>query len=142
MNYIAVGNDELKEDLPALIKCPHCDNQHEVQHSKNDPRNKDCKINLSFYKCGEKSYLCGIDNKLLPPPKPKKIFQQRPLLEVVIDAWWGNGSGFPSDVAASARVLGSIFEWFEDYACIHDKYDELQLFFSVLSDEESKADEI
>lgn len=61
--FIAIGNDELGDFLHTFVNCPHCGEQHEIQCSSQDSMNKDKPVTLQFYKCGEKSYLVGINNK-------------------------------------------------------------------------------
>ena len=61
--YIAVGNNELVEELGEEILCPHCDKTHEVQYGTDEDGNE-TRI-LAFYKCDVtgKSYVAGIDGK-------------------------------------------------------------------------------
>lgn len=61
--YIAVGNDELGDYLQPTIHCPHCKQQHEIECSSEDPRNKGKSVTLQFYKCGDRTYLAGINRQ-------------------------------------------------------------------------------
>lgn len=75
--YIAVGNNEL-EGKPLvfendMVVCPHCGKKHKVETGTSrkwdDVENKfgpEKKSNaLQFFKCGQKSYICGVENKLM-----------------------------------------------------------------------------
>ena len=60
----AIGNEELEgaPDLGDTIVCPHCHLRHPVEHGsrvEQDGTLTPC-TRLSFYKCGEDTYLCGI----------------------------------------------------------------------------------
>lgn len=62
-----IGNEELK-GKPALkegmgIECPHCHGLHTVECGK-DGNGKKTSLIL-YYKCGEKTFLAGIDGKSL-----------------------------------------------------------------------------
>ena len=70
-NFLAVGADELKEDLGKTITCPLCGKEHEIvfgEEVMKDGSRKPCSL-LSFYNCGDKTYLAGISGKALPPKK-------------------------------------------------------------------------
>lgn len=62
--FIAVGNDELGPDLGAYINC-NCGARHEVHCSSSHPDNATASVTLQFYKCGDKTYLCGINKQEL-----------------------------------------------------------------------------
>jgi hypothetical protein len=52
---LAIGNEELK-NYPLIgksVKCPHCGKKHKVEDAEQ----------LSFYKCGDKAYLAGVNGK-------------------------------------------------------------------------------
>jgi hypothetical protein len=66
-SYIAIGNDELGEELQNFIVCPHCNEQHEVQCSSTNPANRGNLLTIQFYKCGDKTYLAGINRKSYLP---------------------------------------------------------------------------
>jgi len=54
IHFTSIGNNEI-EKLPPLgdtIVCWVCGEEHKVESGK-----------LAFFKCGDKSYLCGIDGK-------------------------------------------------------------------------------
>lgn len=65
----AIGNEELamKRDIGKTIKCKICNGTHDIQYG--DEILKDgTKIKsklLAYYKCGNESYLAGIDGKLI-----------------------------------------------------------------------------
>jgi hypothetical protein len=59
-NMLAIGKNELGEELSNTIECPHCSKEHKIFYSKTLEGKKG---SLSFYKCGEDSYLCGIEGK-------------------------------------------------------------------------------
>jgi hypothetical protein len=66
--FFAIGNDELekKNPLGETFKCPHCGLDHPVEFG--DEVIDGVKVPstlLAFYKCGEKTYLCGINGKAL-----------------------------------------------------------------------------
>jgi len=65
--FFAIGNDELDkaEPLSDFIKCPHCGMEHPVEYGEEvlDNGTKVPSKLIAFYKCGEKSYLCGINSK-------------------------------------------------------------------------------
>ena len=53
--YIAIGAEELGDQLGKTIVCPHCGKKHRIKDSK-PPM-------LQFYKCGKHLYLAGIRNQ-------------------------------------------------------------------------------
>ena len=59
----AIGNDELKRKplLTDIIKCKICGKAHKIEYGK-DENGKESKL-LAFFKCGDKTYLAGIDGK-------------------------------------------------------------------------------
>jgi len=60
---LAIGNDELKKPLGDTVKCKQCGESHNVEYGEEvlkDGTKKPSKF-LAFYKCGESSYLCGIN---------------------------------------------------------------------------------
>lgn len=68
---MAVGNDELEnaEPIDDTIKCGLCGGEHKVENGNKIledgsvvPSNA-----VSFYKCGDKSFLCGIKGKRIHP---------------------------------------------------------------------------
>lgn len=62
-NVLALGNQEL-DALPLLgrkIRCPQCGKNHEVQYALDDEGV--VLLNLGFYKCRDKTYLCGVAGK-------------------------------------------------------------------------------
>jgi hypothetical protein len=64
---LAIGVDELKEPLGDTIQCPQCGGTHEVMYGEKvlpDGTKEPSKL-LAFYKCGEHSYLCGIDGRAI-----------------------------------------------------------------------------
>ena len=63
----AIGNEELvnKPVVGKTIECPQCDGTHEVEYGEEilkDGTKILCDL-ISFYKCGEKTYLCGVNGK-------------------------------------------------------------------------------
>lgn len=61
--FVAFSNEQLGSQLPPFITCPHCCQEHEIQCSSSNPANQDNTINLQFYKCGDKTYLAGINRQ-------------------------------------------------------------------------------
>ena len=64
---IAVGENELGEYLGKTINCPHCGCQHPIEFGKSEQPDGTWKEStfLSFYKCGEKTYLAGIKGRAI-----------------------------------------------------------------------------
>jgi hypothetical protein len=65
--FLAVCNDELGEVLKEHITCPNCGMDHEVEYGNRvmeDGTKRPSKM-LSFYKCGDKAYLAGINGRSL-----------------------------------------------------------------------------
>lgn len=61
------SNKELKQkpDLGDFILCPHCQNRHLIKYGNkvlSDGTKEPTKL-LAFYRCGDKTYLAGIDGK-------------------------------------------------------------------------------
>jgi len=68
-DFLAIGSNELdgNKRIGEQIKCPHCDQIHPIEYGEEvmpDGTKKPCKM-LAFYKCGDKSYLAGINERLL-----------------------------------------------------------------------------
>lgn len=69
MPFIAIGNEEL-DNAPLLgdtIVCPQCGKTHNIQYGKKvlkDGTRVESNM-LAFYKCGDKSFLAGIEGKVL-----------------------------------------------------------------------------
>ena len=70
--YIGFTDSQFDDAPPitegARIWCPHCFGEHEVQSSTGT--NRDFQITLWFYRCGEKLYLAGINDRLIMGIKP------------------------------------------------------------------------
>lgn len=62
---LAVGNDELGAPVGATAQCPACGEQHDVIDS--DPPGV-----VQGIRCGERTYMVGLQGRLLPKPKGKK----------------------------------------------------------------------
>lgn len=65
--FLAVANNELKGPLGDTITCPHCGEDHPITFGneiKLDGTSVPSKT-LSFYDCGDKSYLCGINGRVI-----------------------------------------------------------------------------
>jgi len=64
---LAVGNNELGEKLGEVYQCPHCGEEHEIHYGKKQVVDGSWVLTkmLSFYKCGDKTYLAGIDGRKL-----------------------------------------------------------------------------
>lgn len=63
----AIGNEELEkaEPLGDSILCDKCGQQHMIEYADEvlpDRTKRKSKL-LAFYKCGDKSYLAGINGK-------------------------------------------------------------------------------
>ena len=62
---IAIGNDELKEPIEKIIKCPRCYKNHRVRYPDKimpDGTKQPSKL-FAIIKCKHKSYLVGLDGK-------------------------------------------------------------------------------
>lgn len=60
--FVAIRSDELGIEIGEQVDCPHCGWQHPVQQGQAkqpDGTYKESRL-LSFYNCGEKSYLCAV----------------------------------------------------------------------------------
>lgn len=66
----AIGNDELEkcEPIGKTVRCSMCGKNHRVQYGEEVLKDGTKKPStfLAFYKCQRKSYLCGINGKLIP----------------------------------------------------------------------------
>lgn len=65
--FISFGNDELERmpDLGEEVICPHCGKMHKVEYAKkilDDGTQVEDKT-LAFVRCGDKSYLVGVNGK-------------------------------------------------------------------------------
>ena len=59
---LAVGNDELVEPITSdKMTCPHCGKEHKLKYGKDQDGEESKK--LTFYNCGDKTYLYGIAGK-------------------------------------------------------------------------------
>ena len=64
--FIAVGADELGEDLESAIQCPRCMEMHDIEHSEGTDKDGNRTTGtLQFYKCGGTTYLAGIKGKAI-----------------------------------------------------------------------------
>lgn len=62
---LAIGADELGENLGDTIKCPHCKGKHPIEFGKKrqpDGTWEESRL-LSFYTCGDKTYLAGVNGR-------------------------------------------------------------------------------
>lgn len=57
---LAIGKNELGQVLTDTIICPHCQQEHSVELSKTMDGKPG---SLSFFKCGDNTYLCGIEGQ-------------------------------------------------------------------------------
>ena len=60
---LAIGANELHEPLGDTVECHKCGQKHPIEYGEEvlkDGTMKPSKL-LAFYKCGDKSYLAGID---------------------------------------------------------------------------------
>lgn len=69
---IAIGNNELGNPLGKTIKCPHCNKRHQIENSgPSKTYHHDGTVtegpsgHLQFYKCGDKTYLAGIEGRAI-----------------------------------------------------------------------------
>jgi hypothetical protein len=64
----AIGNDELarKPLLGKTVKCKLCGKRHKVEYGTTikDGVKVESKL-LAFYSCGKKSYVCGVNGKMI-----------------------------------------------------------------------------
>lgn len=67
LSFVAVGANELTQSLGGFIVCPSCGENHEIKCSSEDPANKGKSVKLQFYKCGDKTFLAGINGKKFMP---------------------------------------------------------------------------
>ena len=62
--YVGFGNDTLDKQPPLKkgdsVNCPNCKKIHPVECGTSDGKESDL---LLFYRCGNKSYLAGINGK-------------------------------------------------------------------------------
>lgn len=66
---LAIGNDELGDELGTHIECPHCGGRHEVKHgTARDSDGNEVPSMLQYYRCGETLYLAGIKGREVTPP--------------------------------------------------------------------------
>lgn len=66
--FIAVGNDELGEQVGETIICKQCGQHHAIEYGDKilpDGTKEPTKL-LAFYTCGKVTYLCAINGMLLP----------------------------------------------------------------------------
>lgn len=64
MRYLAVGNDELGDKVEPIIDCPHCNGKHKIESWFEDSKSSMPEnLSLQTYKCGESSYVYGINGR-------------------------------------------------------------------------------
>lgn len=70
---LAIGNNELGRVLGESVSCPHCGESHAVENSapsityKADGSKTAGPAGLlQFYRCGDKSYVCGLQGRAVP----------------------------------------------------------------------------
>ena len=72
---LAIGNKELDAapELGETVLCWLCGKQHPVEHGEEVLRDGTRRPTtmLAFFRCGEKSYLCGIRGKEVRPRENK-----------------------------------------------------------------------
>ena len=65
--FLAIGHYELGDPLGDTVTCPHCGAEHAVIHAKY--HDADGNVigcgSLSWYKCGDISYIAGINSRAL-----------------------------------------------------------------------------
>ena len=63
--YMAIGNDELGEELGDTIVCPMCGQSHAIEygHEILDDGTRIPSNLLAFYKCGDNVYLAGVKGR-------------------------------------------------------------------------------
>jgi len=64
-DFIAIGGEELGEEIGDGVTCPSCGKEHPVEYGQKelpDGTMVECRT-LAFVSCGEKSFLVGIDGK-------------------------------------------------------------------------------
>ena len=64
---LAIGNNELKGPLGDHVNCDKCGDKHPIEYGEEvlkDGTKISCKT-LSFYSCGDKSYLAGINGQAI-----------------------------------------------------------------------------
>jgi len=69
LKMLAIGNDELESnsEIGETIQCKHCGKVHKIKYGDevlSDGTRKPSKL-LSFYNCGDKTYLAGIKGKAI-----------------------------------------------------------------------------
>ena len=65
--FIAISNDELGEEAGENVTCPNCGKQHKIEYGKKKNKKGEWEHSeeSGFVKCGEKSFLVTIKNKLI-----------------------------------------------------------------------------
>ncbi len=64
---LAIGANELHEPLGDTVECRKCGQQHPIEYGEEvlkDGTRKPSKL-IAFYKCGDNSYLAGINGLAL-----------------------------------------------------------------------------
>lgn len=66
---LAVGPDDLGEELGSTFHCPHCGKEHPVEYGETEQPDGTMKKTkaIAYYKCGDTAYLAGIDGRMLKP---------------------------------------------------------------------------
>lgn len=63
---LAIGNGELKILLGDTVKC-RCGEEHPIQESRGkDSHGNDIDTVMQWYRCGDKSYMAGLNGLALP----------------------------------------------------------------------------
>lgn len=63
--FIAMGNEELGDDVGDKVICPNCGKLHDVEFGVDTKTGKKSEI-LGFVSCGDTQYLVAINGKKVP----------------------------------------------------------------------------
>lgn len=70
---LAVGANELGEELGDTYHCPRCGEEHPIEYGEKilDDGSRIPAKTIAFVRCNDKIYLAGIDGRTLPPKREK-----------------------------------------------------------------------
>lgn len=65
LHYIAIGNNELGDEIGESVTCPRCSGEHPVLYGERvlPDGSREPSRTLGFYRCGDKSYLCAVEGR-------------------------------------------------------------------------------
>lgn len=60
--WVAIGADEMGPPLAGSLKCPRCSKRHRIKSSRGKSSSgAPGSMTLESYRCGGKTYICGIN---------------------------------------------------------------------------------